>query len=251
MKRGDIIGMGLMVFAFFLGAGNLIFPPWAGQLSGENLWYSLFGFLLTDVGLSLLAIIAIVMAGTPERLTRDIPGFLAPLFWIATYIIIGPAFAVPRTAVVAYEVGLVPWLGAEIRSGLTLYSLVFFAIVAWLCIFPGQLITVIGKILTPVLVVVLGTIYIFMIMEPTATLGPGQGAWAEHAVLEGAVQGYLTMDTLGAMAFGIVIASIVRQNGVTDPKMLVRYTTQASLIAGLGLALVYMGLFYLGGISRE
>ena len=251
MKRGDIIGMGLMIFAFFLGAGNLIFPPWAGQLSGENLWLSLIGFLLTDVGLSILAIIAIAMAGTPEQLTRDIPGFLAPLLWIVIYIIIGPAFAVPRTAVVAYEVGLVPWLGSETPGDLALYSMFFFAVVAWLSIFPGQLITIVGKILTPILVTVLAAIYIVMLLESSVALGPGLGAWADHAMLEGAVQGYLTMDTLGALAFGIVIVTTVRRSGATDKKTLIRYTVQASLIAGFGLVLVYLGLFYLGGISRE
>ena len=251
MGRGDVIGMGLMVFAFFLGAGNLIFPPWAGYLSGENLWLSLSGFLLTDVGLSLLAIIAIAMAGSPEGLTRDIPGFLAPLFWIVAYTIIGPAFAVPRTSVVAYEVGILPWTQTESDGALAAYSMVFFAIVAWLCIFPGKLLTVVGKILTPVLATVLAAIYLAMFLQPPVELGPGQGPWAEHAVLEGAVQGYLTMDTLGALAFGIAIAATIRRMGIQDRPSLIRYTVQASLIAGIGLSLVYIGLFYLGGMSRE
>ncbi|WP_281647419.1 branched-chain amino acid transport system II carrier protein [Parendozoicomonas sp. Alg238-R29] len=251
MRKNDILGLGLMVFAFFLGAGNLIFPPWAGQLSGENLWLSLTGFLATDVGLSLLAIIAIAMAGSAENLTRDIPGVLALAFWMAAYIIIGPAFAVPRTSVVAYEVGILPWLGGESPLYLALYSIIFFSVVAWLCVFPGRLITIVGKILTPVLATVLGAICIAMMLEPEIVLGPGQGAWAEHAMLEGAVQGYLTMDTLGALAFGIVIAASVRRFGVTDRGAIIKYTIMASLIAGIGLSLVYLGLFYLGGISRE
>ena len=251
MRRSDILGLGLMVFAFFLGAGNLIFPPWAGQLSGENLWLSLIGFLATDVGLSLLAIIAIAVAGSAENLTRDIPKSLTLAFWVATYVIIGPAFAVPRTSVVAYEVGILPWLGDDSPLYLAIYSISFFSIVAWLCLYPGRLIAIVGKILTPILATVLGAICIAMMLEPPPILGPGQGAWAEHAMLEGAVQGYLTMDTLGALAFGIVIAASVRRFDVTDKKSVIKYTIQASLIAGLGLSLVYLGLFYLGGISRE
>ncbi|CAM3723640.1 branched-chain amino acid transport system II carrier protein [Parendozoicomonas haliclonae] len=251
MGRGERIGIGLMVFAFFLGAGNLIFPPWAGQLSGENLWLSLTGFLLTDVGLSMLGIVAIALAGSPESLTRDIPGFLAPMFWIAAYVIIGPAFAVPRTSVVAFDVGIRPWLPGDEQSYLALYSIVFFAISAWLCIFPGRLITVVGRILTPVLLLVLLAIYIAMFLQPPVTFGPGLGPWANHAMLEGAVQGYQTMDTLGALAFGLVITSAVKNYGVTSRRELVRYTSEAAIIAGIALSVVYIGLFYLGGISRE
>lgn len=52
-----------MLFAFFLGAGNIIFPPLAGQLAGENLMPAMFGFLLTAVGLPLITIVAIAVAG--------------------------------------------------------------------------------------------------------------------------------------------------------------------------------------------
>ncbi|MCL6270080.1 branched-chain amino acid transport system II carrier protein [Sansalvadorimonas sp. 2012CJ34-2] len=250
MRKSDILGMGLMVFAFFLGAGNLIFPPWAGQQAGENLWLALIGFLATDVGLSLLAIIAIAMVGSPESLTRDIPGVLAPLFWIAVYIIIGPAFAVPRTSIVAYEVGVLPWISQSSSLYLALYSLLFFSVALCLCINPGKLVNIVGKVLAPVLAAVLAALYMAMLLQAPAEFGEGVGQWKEHAMLEGAVQGYLTMDTLGALAFGIVIVAAVRRYGVSDHRLVVRHAIQAALIAGAGLSLVYLGLFYLGGMSQ-
>tara|TARA_Y100001960_G_scaffold149367_1_gene157762 strand:- start:4521 stop:4706 length:186 start_codon:yes stop_codon:yes gene_type:complete len=36
LKLTDIIAVGFMLFAFFLGAGNIIFPPLAGQLAGDH-----------------------------------------------------------------------------------------------------------------------------------------------------------------------------------------------------------------------
>lgn len=33
LKFSDILAVGFMLFAFFLGAGNIIFPPLAGQLA--------------------------------------------------------------------------------------------------------------------------------------------------------------------------------------------------------------------------
>ncbi|MBO1914111.1 branched-chain amino acid transport system II carrier protein, partial [Microvirga sp. 3-52] len=52
-----------MLFALFLGAGNIIFPPSLGQLAGENLLIAMAGFLITAVGLPLIAVLAIANAG--------------------------------------------------------------------------------------------------------------------------------------------------------------------------------------------
>lgn len=38
LRPGDTVAIGLMLFALFLGAGNLIFPPVLGQQAGENVW---------------------------------------------------------------------------------------------------------------------------------------------------------------------------------------------------------------------
>ena len=37
MSLAKILPIGLMLFSFFFGAGNLIFPPALGQMAGENL----------------------------------------------------------------------------------------------------------------------------------------------------------------------------------------------------------------------
>ena len=48
-----------MTFAFYLGAGNIIFPPLAGFMAGEHLLAAMCGFLLTAVGLPLITLIAV------------------------------------------------------------------------------------------------------------------------------------------------------------------------------------------------
>lgn len=58
-----IIIIGLMLFALFFGAGNLIFPPMLGQMAGNHVWIANAGFLVTGVGLPLLAITAFVFSG--------------------------------------------------------------------------------------------------------------------------------------------------------------------------------------------
>ena len=58
------------------------------------------------------------------------------------------------------------------------------------------------------------------------------------------------MDTLGALVFGIVIATAIRDRGVTEPALVTRYSMIAGVIAAIGLSLVYLALFYLGATSQ-
>jgi LIVCS family branched-chain amino acid:cation transporter len=38
LKSRDIIALGFMTFALFVGAGNIIFPPMVGLQAGEHVW---------------------------------------------------------------------------------------------------------------------------------------------------------------------------------------------------------------------
>ena len=48
------LAIGMMLFALFFGAGNLIFPAALGQHAGSNVGWALAGFVLTGVGVPLL-----------------------------------------------------------------------------------------------------------------------------------------------------------------------------------------------------
>ena len=63
-KNGKrFIAVGLMLFALFFGAGNLIFPAAMGQHAGVNVWWSVLGFIVTGVGLPLAGVLAIGYSG--------------------------------------------------------------------------------------------------------------------------------------------------------------------------------------------
>ncbi|WP_171843748.1 branched-chain amino acid transport system II carrier protein, partial [Salmonella enterica] len=84
---------------------------------------------------------------------------------------------------------------------------------------------------------------------PAGGIAPATADYQRAAFSTGFVNGYLTMDTLGALVFGIVIVNAARSRGVEDAKLLTRYTMLAGLIAGVGLTLVYLSLFKLGSGS--
>lgn len=240
-----------MTFAFFLGAGNIIFPPQAGLSAGENLLPAMFGFLSTAVGLPLIGIIAVAVAGGGwQGLTRDLPPKVATLMAVLIFIIIGPAFAAPRTGLVAYEMAVKPFLGADAgQASLTVFSVVFFSVALFFAWSRGKLIDMIGKFLTPALFAVLAVLAIAVFVSPQGEILPAQGEYAEMAFTKGFLEGYNTMDTFAALMFGMLIVDVIRSKGVTDEKATCTYLIYAGLIAAAGLAFVYISLFYLGATS--
>ncbi len=249
----NIIGMGFMVFAMFLGAGNLIFPPMAGQLAGVEVWQAAAGFLLTGVGLPLLGIIVIAKVGGGfNEITRELPRSLVVFIGSIIFIIIGPVYAVPRTGMVAYEIGFSPFIDSNDAISRFGYSVVFFGLSWYLSLYPGKLLEYIGKIITPALIVllaVLGSAPFFQTSEQI--LSPPTESYADNAFIRGFLEGYMTMDALAALMFGIVIVTNLKSHGITSSSSLFRHSVITGLIAASGLALVYLSLFNLGATSHE
>ena len=52
-KSTDVVVVGFALFAMFFGAGNLIFPPYLGFLSGSVWSIAMLGFLITGIGIPL------------------------------------------------------------------------------------------------------------------------------------------------------------------------------------------------------
>jgi LIVCS family branched-chain amino acid:cation transporter len=158
-------------------------------------------------------------------------------------------FATPRTAVVSFEMGVAPFTGNS-GTPLLIYSLAYFAAVMFLSLNPGQLVDRIGKFITPVLLAALLVLGGAALLVPAGEIGQVSADYQAAPFVQGFLQGYLTMDTLGALVFGIVIASAIRDRGVTDAGLITRYSVIAGLIAAVGLSLVYLALFYLGATSQ-
>ena len=58
--------------------------------------------------------------------------------------------------------------------------------------------------------------------------------------------GYQTMDLLASLTFGIIIATNIRELGVTDDAGLTREVSRAGVFAGLLMGLIYCGLAVVG-----
>ncbi|MEG1211202.1 MAG: branched-chain amino acid transporter carrier protein BrnQ [Leclercia sp.] len=249
LKSRDIIALGFMTFALFVGAGNIIFPPMVGLQAGEHVWTAAIGFLITAVGLPVLTVVALAkVGGGVDSLSAPIGKVAGVLLAVVCYLAIGPLFATPRTATVSFEVGIAPLTG-DGPLPLFIYSLVYFAIVILVSLYPGKLLDTVGNFLAPMKILALVVLAVAAVIWPAGPLSQATEAYQNAAFSNGFVNGYLTMDTLGAMAFGIVIVNAARSRGVTEARLLTRYTVWAGLMAGAGLALLYLALFRLGSDS--
>ncbi|MCE7793333.1 branched-chain amino acid transport system II carrier protein [Salipaludibacillus sp. CUR1] len=246
----DTLIIGLMMFALFLGAGNLIFPPALGQEAGTSVWPAITGFLITGVGLPVLAIIAVAKSGGDlQQISKRVGSVFGLLFPLAVYLAIGPLFGIPRTGSVGYEIGVLPYLAEGGVLSLFLFTLVFFSLSYWLSLNPSKLVSRIGKILTPILVVVLSVLTFSGVFSPPGEALSPTGTYESFPFFTGFQEGYFTMDAIAALVFGIIVITRMKERGLTDRKALTQKAFQVGLIAGTGLIFVYLSLAYLGSTS--
>ncbi|MCC3864386.1 branched-chain amino acid transport system II carrier protein [Terrisporobacter petrolearius] len=240
-RNKDIIITGFALFAMFFGAGNLIFPPFLGLISGSSWLTGFTGFILADVGLSLLAILAIAKCdGDVGKIFSRAGHKISLVLACSIMICIGPLLAIPRTAATTFEMGVQP-----IFSGFSsiIFSIIFFGVTLLLTIRPSKVVDIIGSYLTPALLIALLTLIGVGIFNPLGSIEP---ATIEGVFSEGIFQGYQTLDALGAVSLSAVIFTTIANKGYTKKEDKINITFKAGLIAAAGLFLVYGGLTYLG-----
>ena len=238
----DVIVVGFALFAMFFGAGNLIFPPFLGLVSGSSWLTGFGGFVLADVGLALLAMLAAAKCnGEISKVLSRSGKVLSVILGCAIMICLGPLLAIPRTAATTFEMGIMP-----IFNGFNpvVFSIIFFVITLLLTIKPSKVVDIIGSFLTPALLIALAVLIVAGILHPLGDIS--NTTMIDNVFVEGINQGYQTMDALGAVALSAVIITTIANKGYKDDKLKVKLTLQAGIVASIGLCLVYGGLTYLG-----
>ena len=116
------------------------------------------------------------------------PAF-AKVFPVIIYLTIGPLFGIPRTGTVTYEIGVAPFLSNDSSVGLFFSTLVFFLITFWLALNPAKLVDRVGKVLTPLLLLLIIIISIRGFTAPIGPIGEAAGKYTEGAFLAGLLKG--------------------------------------------------------------
>ncbi|MFD3158540.1 branched-chain amino acid transport system II carrier protein [Haloimpatiens sp. FM7330] len=244
-RKKDTIIVGMALFAMFFGAGNLIFPPALGMLSGENWIVCGLGFFLTAVGMPLIGMIAVSKAGgTIDDVGNKVNPTFSKIFSTIVILAIGPLLAIPRTGATTFEMGIKP-IFPNVNP--IIISIIFFSLTLYFVIKPSEIVDKVAKILTPILLIIIFIIIIKGIISP---IGNPSVHMNTNPFSKGFTEGYQTMDALASLVFGGVILNSIMIKGYTEEKEQIKLTIRSSVIAAIGLAVVYGGLMYLGASAN-
>lgn len=244
------------LFGMFFGAGNLIFPVHLGQLAGKNLIPATIGFIITAVGIPILAVAAIGNTHSDglHALASKVGKGYGYIFTCLLYLTIGPFFAIPRCATTSFTTGIAPILGDHVSEPISLlvFSAVFFLLVLIFSLRPAGITVWIGKIINPLFLVFLTILVISALINPNTSafsVEPTQN-YQSGALFSAFIEGYGTMDAIAGLAFGIVVIDIIRSMGITEDSDIAKDVLSSGIYTGILMALIYMVTILIGAQSR-
>lgn len=246
-SKKEFFIISLMLFSMFFGAGNFIFPPMVAKDSGEFFYFTILYFCLTAVALPVLGVAAVAKAGTLKELASRVHPIFASIFVIIIYVSIGPLLAIPRASIMPYEIAIIPFVDEKYNSYVTLiYSAIYYALNYYICLNPSKMVETLGKYLTPILLLLILTMFITAYFSADLQIAKAQGKYLNHPISSAFIDGYQTMDALAALVFGISVVAALKGYGVKNKSALSILTVKTGLCAGVILMIVYVFLGYLG-----
>lgn len=241
---------GLAMFSMFFGAGNVVFPLALGQYAQDKNIFAIIGLLISAVGVPFLGLIAMTLFNGNYKLFFErigkIPGFLVSAAIMA---LIGPFGAIPRCITLSFATLKIYFSELD----LLLFSIVSCLLILAFTIRKNNILDYLGYILTPILIGSLAIIILKgVFISPAAPV-------ADHSQFtifwRGLVEGYQTMDLLGAFFFStIVLACLERAVDTKNPqnfKKVIWLALKASLVGAFLLSLAYVGFSFVSAFNSD
>ncbi len=227
------------LFSLFFGAGNLILPPFLGYNAGSSWFWVLLGFGISAVLIPIMAIYGYArLQGTMLDFAKKISPAVALVYCVIVYAI-SVALPAPRTASVTYEMAVQPY--SELSS--LWLSAIYFTLVLVFVLNRTKIISLIGKFLTPLIIIILICIIgigLFGDAEPM------QVSIFENGFSSGILEGYQTFDAIGGVVVGGVVVISLTLQGKYNYEEKKKMIARSGLLAGIGLFVIYGGLIALG-----
>jgi LIVCS family branched-chain amino acid:cation transporter len=240
-KTKEIWIAGFALFSLFFGAGNLILPPTLGLKSGVDWWIVVLGFIITAIAIPVLAIFAHAkLQGTLYDFGKKVSPAFSTLFCFLIYSI-AVAIPSPRTAAVTHEMAIQPFFDTPPL----LTSIIYFVLVFLFAVNRSRIISLIGKFLTPIIVLILMVIIGISFFAATGSLGTSA---FENPFIDGVLEGYQTFDAIAGVVVGAVIIISLDYSSHTTFDAKRKLIRKAGIIAGTGLFLIYGGLILSGAL---
>ena len=243
-KRKEIFVLGFALFSMFFGAGNLILPPFLGFKSGSDWYLVIFGFAITAVVIPILGILAHArLQGTMYDFGKKVSPTFSLIYCFIVYAI-SISLPAPRTASVTHEMAIAPFFG----SSSLITSFVYFILVFLFVINRSKVLNLIGKFLTPLIIIILFLIIGIGIFSSHSVMTP---SLFKTPIVDGLLEGYQTFDAIGAIVVGGVLIISLNLKGLAKFEEKKELITKAGFIAGLGLLSIYGGLIIIGALYNS
>ena len=247
-KFTHIFTLGFALFAMFFGAGNLLLPPYIGLNASDSWLWTTLGFTITAIIIPFLGVISVVLSGESfTDLANRVNKHVGTVLGVIIMLGIGPLIAIPRTAATTYEVGVLP-IFPEVNA--IVVSVLFFILTAYIALSSSKVVDLIGNYLTPILIVILCSLLLIGIFNPSNTLLSSRFGRADAFIL-GFEEGYQTLDVLASVIFAGIIIAAARLKGYNTVRDKSEIVIKAGLLAAICLFLIYGGLIYLGAHSSH
>jgi branched-chain amino acid:cation transporter, LIVCS family len=244
-KKQLALSTGFALFSMFFGSGNLVFPITVGMESEGHYFLAAFGIIFTGVIVPFLGVLGMMLY------KGDLYSFFSSFGKKGTFIfsflalaLMGPFGVLARCLTVAH--GALLLLLPSIT--LPLSSFLLCALIFLLTINKTKIVTVLGMVLTPFLLLAISVIAFFGLYEGSFPLSTASNGWM--ALKNGFFQGYQTMDLLAAFFFSqFVIGHLCKKLGSTaENKTTLNIFFRAMLVGAGILSAVYFVLVLLGSI---
>ncbi|RNC88026.1 MAG: branched-chain amino acid transport system II carrier protein [Winogradskyella sp.] len=241
IKRKELLVTSFALFSLFFGAGNLLLPPLLGYNAGENWLLVCIGFMITAVLIPILGIVAhSKLQGTMYDFGKKVAPWFSSIYCIIVYMI-SIAIPSPRTASATHEIAIHPSFG----TSPLLTSTIYFVLVLVFVLNRSKILNLIGKFLTPFIVIMLLAVIVIGLSSSGFTTG---NSVFETPMVSGILEGYQTFDAIGAVVVGAVIIVSLNFDNMQVSKFeskrkLIR---KSGVIAGSGLFIIYAGLIAVG-----
>ena len=244
ITKRNVLVVAFALFSLFFGAGNLILPPQLGFKAGGSWWLVTLGFALSAVCIPILGIWAHAkLQGTIYDFAKKVSPMFSLVYAYLVYAI-SISLPSPRTASVTHEMGIAPFFDASSWVTSTLYFVLVFVFV----VNRSKILDIIGKLLTPAILLILVLIIVQAIFGFPLDFNPSS---FDNPLTKGILEGYQTFDAIGAVVVGgVIIISINLKNNKIPYEAKKSLILKAGLFSGLGLFLVYTGLTLTGALLQ-
>lgn len=240
-QRKELFITSFGLFSLFFGAGNLLLPPLLGYNAGENWFWVSIGFMITAVLIPIIGILAHAkLQGTLYDFGKKVSPTFSLIYCVLIYVI-AVAIPSPRTAAATHEIAIYPFFG----TSPLLTSTIYFLLVLIFVLNRSKVLNIIGKFLTPFIVIMLLAVIGIGLYHSEFSTGISQ---FESPITTGILEGYQTFDAIGAVVVGaVIIVSLNFKNMAVEAydskRILIR---KSGFIAGIGLFIIYAGLIAIG-----